>query len=82
MSAVIQRTVVDGIDHFVTQWGAKVQCDECHDEYGVGMRWLPPDSRARLANDLREAGWVVEGDHERHVCPDCVGAFGTPTEKP
>jgi hypothetical protein len=32
-----------------------------------------PGERAKLVIDLREQGWYVEGDHERHVCPNCKG---------
>jgi hypothetical protein len=51
---------------------ADVQCDECRNVYRTGFfRFLRPAERVKLADALREAGWLVEGDHELHVCPDC-----------
>jgi hypothetical protein len=51
---------------------AKVQCDQCRNVYTT-QTWKFPKSqeRAQLATDLREAGWLVEGDHQGHVCPQC-----------
>lgn len=50
----------------------KVQCDECRNVYTTQTWKFPrPEERDRLATQLREAGWLVQGDHERHVCPDC-----------
>lgn len=51
----------------------KVQCDECRNVYRTQTWKFPkPEERHQLATKLREAGWVVQGDHERHVCPDCT----------
>lgn len=50
----------------------EVQCDVCRHVYKTQAWKFPPaKERALLAEQLREAGWLVEGDHERHVCPDC-----------
>jgi hypothetical protein len=73
------RAVVVGIE-----WNlvgrAKVQCDVCGGQFRTGRhKFLRAGERAELAGDLRDAGWVVDGDHERHVCPECVAqgwAFG------
>lgn len=70
------RTVVDGIEHFCTQWGSKVVCDQCGDLYTtdtmLGRRWKDAEERAHMAEVLREEGWIVKGDHESHVCPKCL----------
>jgi hypothetical protein len=51
---------------------AHVQCDECGDQYRAGTKYMPKEQRIALAESLRSDGWVVEGDHERHVCPPCA----------
>ena len=52
---------------------AKIQCDSCGDQYETGrFKFLPPAARAELAAELRAAGWIVDGDHERHLCPSCA----------
>ena len=57
----------------------KVQCDICRNVYTT-QTWKFPrlEERAKLADELREAGWQVNGDHEGHICPDCVLVTRTP----
>ena len=67
------KAIVAGIE-----WGltghASVQCDVCNDLYRTGMWKFPlPAERAKLAEALREDGWIVDGDHQRHICPNCKG---------
>jgi hypothetical protein len=72
MSAVQRLTAtVASIEHNLNLVPAHVQCDECGDQYKAGHKYMPSAERASLAEALREAGWLVEGDHERHVCPQC-----------
>lgn len=67
---VLKATVI-GIE-FPLAWKTSVQCDECRDVYRTQFwAFLKGDDRTKLASGLREAGWFVEGDHERHVCPQC-----------
>lgn len=67
------RAVVVGIEWDLVG-KAEVQCDECKDVYRTQMwKFLKPDDRVKLAAQLRAAGWLVEGDHVRHVCPQCRG---------
>jgi hypothetical protein len=74
MDAEPVRAVVAGIEWSLTGH-AKVQCDECRDVYTTHTWKFPtPEERVKLAAELREAGWIVEGDHQRHVCPRCVQA--------
>jgi hypothetical protein len=71
-------TTVEGIEHRLSMTPAHVQCDECGDMYRClrYSKWGTPEQRERLRADLLEAGWYVEGNHERHVCPLCVSSTG------
>lgn len=71
MTAPLKATVV-GIEHDLALRRATVQCDACGGQFQAGTKYMPADERARLAEQLRADGWIVEGDHQRHVCPDCV----------
>jgi hypothetical protein len=68
------KAVVTGIEHDMVLRRARVQCDECGDQYSVPMYRYPlSGERAQLVIDLRKQGWHVEGNHEQHVCPNCKG---------
>lgn len=66
------RAVVAGIE-WNLMGKCQVQCDGCRDVYRTGT-WKFPKSaeRAQLASELRDAGWLVDGDHQGHICPDCT----------
>lgn len=52
----------------------EVVCDECHNSetFGLcpiaGQAW---DER-NLTDELEHAGWRVDEDGKREICPDCV----------
>lgn len=80
------KATVIGIEWDLIPRSATVQCDVCYDQYQAGSKFMPPWERVKLAEDLRAAGWLVEGDHARHLCPDCkryaeYWAQMTPEEK-
>lgn len=67
------RTVVDGIEHFVTERGAILQCDRCrdnYDNYDAGLKWKTAEDKAGMNELLDALGWVAVGDY--HLCPSCV----------
>lgn len=54
-----------------------IKCDECGDvylcrDYGYNTVHYHPIDRAQLKAELVEAGWRIEGEHERHICPECT----------
>ena len=68
------KAIVAGIEHFLVLRPARVQCDKCADIYQCRdyHRWGTAEDRERLTVDLIQAGWKVEGNHERHLCPTCA----------
>jgi hypothetical protein len=63
---------VTGIEWDLIPRPAAVRCDICGHYYQAGRKFMDPGQRLALAEALRAVGWQVEGDHERHVCPQCV----------
>lgn len=67
------KAIVAGIEHFMNWRAATVQCDRCNTQYRTPMCWFPfPEEREKLAVQLRDAGWWIGGNHEYHICPECL----------
>jgi hypothetical protein len=67
---------VTGIEWDLVPKPASVRCDLCGDYFAAGRKFMPHAERNQLGNALRAEGWWVQGDHEHHLCPECVGGGG------